>query len=180
MGVLMFGGLHEYKGIEYFVRSEPIVRCAVPGVKFLLAGYTSEPDYYRGLMKPGQHMEMRLSRQTEEDVRELFNWADALVLPYVRASQSGVLQLGFSFGVPAVVTNTGGLPDVIRHESNGLVVPVKDHAGLAAAIVRILTDIPLRSRMIEQIKKDRETRFNWHGIASETVRLYEEVLAHRR
>lgn len=175
-GVLLFGNVNAWKGIEYLVRSEPLVREAIPQAKFIIAGHTMEQDYYRSLVQPGQNIEMRLSRQSDDDVRALFQWADVLVLPYIEASQSGVLQLGFSFGLPAVVTGVGGLPDVVTHEKNGIVVPPKDPGALAQAIIRLLRDTTMRQEIIKRIAFERETRFNWTHIARQTVDFYRQVI----
>ena len=58
-------------------------------------------------------------------------WADVLALPYIEASQSAVLKQGFSFGVPAVVTRVGGLPDEVRDGENGLMIEPLDPPALA-------------------------------------------------
>lgn len=179
-GILLFGGVNTWKGIEYLIEAEPIIRESVPEAKIIVAGFTQDPDYYRGLVREGQAVEMRLARQSDDDVRALFEWADILVLPYIEASQSGVLQLGFSFGIPSVVTDVGGLPDVICDERNGFVVPPRDPAALARAIVRLLLDVDLRRQIIGAVASERETRFNWDSIARQTLGVYEEVLEESR
>jgi glycosyltransferase involved in cell wall biosynthesis len=175
-GVLFFGGVNAWKGIEYLVECEPFVRYSIPKAKFIIAGFTLDSNYYQNLIRPGQNIEMRLARQTDKDVQALFKWADVLVLPYIEASQSGVLQLGFSFCVPSIVTEVGGLPDVIRHEDNGLIVPPKDPVALARAIVYLMTDIPLRQRIIDKMAIERESRFNWNQIALQTFKAYQEIV----
>lgn len=175
--VLLFGTLDEWKGIEHFIRCEPLVREKVPDVRFVIAGRSNDPQYHRSLPAPGQHVEMRLGFQDDEQVRSIFSSADVLVLPYAEASQSGVLQVGFSFGVPPIVTEVGALTDTVRHEENGLVVKPGDHGELAAAITRLLSDLPLRSRVISEMKKDREIRLNWENIACNTIEFYESVLS---
>lgn len=176
-GVLLFGTIDQWKGVEYLVECESMVREVVPDAKFIVAGNSPNPSHYEGLVKSGQNIVMRLTRQEDAEVSSLFRWADVLVLPYIEASQSGVLQLGNAFGVPPVVTSVGGLPDAIRHGENGLIVPPRNSSALAAAIIELLTNRELRQRIVNNIKQERETRFGWHNIAVKTLQLYEEVLS---
>lgn len=177
--VLLFGSIDEWKGVEYFIQAERSVRKAIPEVKFIIAGSSSDPDYYRSLVGDDQCIELRLKYQTSDEVRGLFTSADLLVLPYIEASQSGVLQLGMAFGIPTVVTSVGGLPDVVRDGYNGLVVPPCDADALAQAIVRLLTDVELRAKIIHNIVKERETTYNWRNIALKTVDFYSHLLKRR-
>jgi glycosyltransferase involved in cell wall biosynthesis len=174
--VLLFGTLDKYKGVEYLIAAEKEIRRRVPDVRIVIAGKSAVPGYYEQLVEAGQSIEIRSSRQSDADVRALFESADVLVLPYIEASQSGVLQVGFAFGVPPVVTSVGALTDVVQHGRNGIVVPPHDSEQLAHAVCRLLTDEVLRDRIINQIVMDRETTFHWGNIANETRRFYETVI----
>lgn len=178
--VLLFGGLDQWKGIEYFVQAEPYIRERLPHVKLCIAGHSSDPDYYRSLVGAMSPIELRLGFQSPEEVRRLFEWADVLALPYIEASQSGVLQIGFAFTVPPVVTSVGGLVDVIRHEHNGLVVPPREPQQLAKAILRLLSDKKLRSSVITTMTDEKTKVYGWHHIANQTMMVYQSVLAASR
>ena len=66
--------------------------------------------------------------------------ADVVVLPYTKTYQSGVLLAAYAAGRPVVVTDTGGLSEVVEHGKTGLVVPPRDPESLADAISRLLED----------------------------------------
>ena len=66
--------------------------------------------------------------------------ADVVVLPYISATQSAVVQLAYAHGIPVIVSRVGGLPDVVRPEETGLLVPPNDPVALAAAIGRFFHD----------------------------------------
>ncbi|MFH0880613.1 MAG: glycosyltransferase family 4 protein, partial [Lentisphaerota bacterium] len=174
--ILLFGTIDAWKGVEVLVQAEPLVRSRIPGVKTIIAGCCFNPPYYEKLIGREQSIERRFVRQTDEQVRALFHWADVLVLPYIEASQSAVLQTGLAFGIPPVVTDVGGLPDVIRDEENGLVVRPGRADQLADAIVRMLTDLPLREKVIRNLVRERDKVYNWDRIAVQLMDMYEMVL----
>ena len=170
--VLCFGRIEAYKGIKYLIEAEPLIRRSIPNVKITIAGRCRNPRYYESLVTKQQQIELRLARQNDTEVRKLFMWADVLALPYTDATQSGILQVGFAFGLPSVATDVGGLPDVIKNDQNGLLIPPKNPQALAEAIVKLLTDIDLRRKIISNIVVCRQTTYNWDTIAKKTVEIY--------
>jgi len=174
--ILFFGTIDKWKGVEYLVKAVPIVFKELPDASLKVAGRPSNKEYYASLLDGLNNVESLLYRQSDSEVESLFSWADILVLPYIEASQSGVLQLGISYGLPVVVTNVGGLPDVIRNEVTGLIVEAENQEELANAIIRLLVDIELRERIIKNICIERDSRFSWNTIADKTHRLYQELI----
>jgi len=101
-------------------------------------------------------------------VPRYFSAADVVVQPYVSATQSGVAQIAFQFDRPLIVTDVGGLAEIVPHERAGLVVPPEDPEALAAAIVRFF-----RERMAEPLTagvRAEKPRYSWD-------RLYEALEA---
>lgn len=174
--VLFFGFLQRNKGLEYLVDAVEILRPKFPRLSVIVAGAASDPDYYQELLGNVSGLSLRLGHQSSEAVAELFGWADAIALPYIEASQSGVFQVATSFGVPAVATRVGGFCDVIRHRANGLLVPPQDADSLADAVDELLTDTDLRTRVISNLESDRAGRFSWDVIAGETLRVYRQAI----
>jgi len=174
--VLFFGNMNKYKGIEYLIKAEPLIRKKMPGVTIRIEGNAEQANYYRGLLPAESRIEMRTERVDDKRVAELFQRADVIVLPYVEASQSGVLQLALAFAVPPVVTQVGGLPDVVTHGVSGLVVPPYSESALAAAIVELLSNIDLRRRVIVEQQIARDGEFSWKQIGLRTLDLYTTVL----
>lgn len=175
--ILFFGFLDKYKGLEFLIDAEAILRSSLPGMSMVVAGATARPAYYRALVGGASHVSLRLGYQDRDSVERLFRWADIVVLPYIEASQSGVLQLAVAFGVPPVATTVGGFPDVIRDRVNGLLVAPRDARSLAAAIHELLTDSGLRVEIIKNLQSDRENRFSWARISSQTLQIYGDVIS---
>ncbi len=101
---------------------------------------------------------------TNEAIGPYFDLADVVVLPYISATQSGVVQLAFGFGKPVITTRVGGLQEVVRDGYNGLVVPPQNEEALAEAIVRYLSE-DLGPQMSERIIHDRDAgSFSWQDL----------------
>jgi glycosyltransferase involved in cell wall biosynthesis len=82
-------------------------------------------------------VELRDGFVSNEEAALLFSAADAAVLPYRSATQSGVVQLAFAYGTPVIATAVGGLPEAVSDGVDGLLCPPDDPQALAAAISRL-------------------------------------------
>jgi glycosyltransferase involved in cell wall biosynthesis len=117
-----------------------------------------------------------MGHQDDASVEQLFRWADVIVLPYIEASQSGVLQVATAFAIPPVATRVGGLTDVIADHVNGLLVTPRDPRSLAAGLQELLTNSSLRARVIANVQADRGNRFSWSTIGIRTLGIYRQVI----
>jgi glycosyltransferase involved in cell wall biosynthesis len=136
--VLFFGRIWPYKGLEYLIEAEPAISRRVPDVKIVIAGAGEGLARYRRLMRNPERFELHDHGVSRQQRDELFRRASVVVLPYVDASTSAVLPIAYAHRKPVVVTSVGGLPDPVEHGRTGLVVPPRDPAALADALVRLL------------------------------------------
>ncbi len=136
--ILFFGFIRDYKGLDLLLRAMADERIKQRGIKLIVAGeYYGSKEKYESLIKE-LGIEDRLVLRTDfipnEEVKYFFSAADLAVQPYKSATQSGISQLCYHFEKPMVVTNVGGLPEIVRHEAGGYVVPV-EVAAIADAII---------------------------------------------
>lgn len=89
-----------------------------------------------------------------EALYTLFGDHDLFVLPSYNEGIPAVLYEAGAFGLPVITTPVGAIPDLIRHETNGLLVPAGDVDALTAAMARLVNDPPLRTRLGEQLRHD--------------------------
>ena len=82
-----------------------------------------------------------------------------MVLPYESATQSGIVQIAYGFRKPVIVTDVGGLPEVVEDDVTGMIVPPFDDDALADAICKYF-DEGRKDRYIKGIR-EREYRFSW-------------------
>lgn len=149
---LLFGTLTEYKGLPTLIAAlAAIPPSARPGV--VVAGFPAadvDPRRWRQLATAhglDAWLRWELTYIPSPQVAGLFRAVDFVVLPYWEASQSGVAHLALTFSRPVIATTTGGLPEVIHSEENGLLVPPRDAAALAGALERMTTSAALLQRL---------------------------------
>jgi glycosyltransferase involved in cell wall biosynthesis len=170
--ILFFGRIWEYKGLEYLIRAEPLISARVPEVRILIAGQGEDFSRYARMMTHPERFEVHNEYIPEEQAVEYFRRASVVALPYIEASQSGVIPFAYSAGKPVVATKVGGLPEMVEHDQTGFLVAPRDVTGLAESITRLLLDAPLRHRMGANAKRKIETECSPSTIAQRTMQVY--------
>lgn len=157
--LLFFGFVRGYKGLHVLLEALPAVVEALPDVRLVVAGefYDDTAPYRAQIARHGldDHVLLHDRYVASADVPAYFGAADLIVQPYVSATQSGVAQIAFHFERPVVVTDVGGLAEVVPHERAGFVVPPEDPAALAAAVVRFFRE-DWRERLTEGVRRQRQ------------------------
>lgn len=125
--VLFFGFIRAYKGLDILLEAFADARVAALPIKLLIAGeFYEDAAPYEALIKK-HNLESRLVRATDfipnERVADYFSAADLVIQPYKNATQSGVSQVAYHFGRPMLVTDVGGLAELIPAGVVGYVVP---------------------------------------------------------
>lgn len=145
--ILFFGRIWPYKGLDQLILAEPAIAAAVPQVRIVVAGEGQDWSEYAPLVTDPDRYDVRNRYVSDEERHELFLGADVVVLPYVDATQSGVVTLAQRYARPVVASAVGGLVEQVDHDRSGLLVPPGDPGALAAALVTMLTDVDLRNRL---------------------------------
>ncbi len=114
-----------------------------------------------------------------DDLPHLLGAMDIVVLPSRREAISLALLEACSLGCAIVASRTGGIPEVIEHERNGLLCPTGDHEALAAALARLAADPALRARLGQAARATFLSRFSAQRMLDETERLYRRTLEAR-
>ena len=161
--LLFFGLVRKYKGLHVLLESLPRVIETLPTARLVVAGeFYEEEAAYRALIRQygiEKHVHFHAEYIPTNDVARYFSAADVVVQPYVTATQSGVAQIAFQFDRPAIITDVGGLAEVVPHEKAGLVVPPEDPVALADAIVRFFTD-EMSVSLTEGVRREKE-KYSW-------------------
>jgi glycosyltransferase involved in cell wall biosynthesis len=163
--ILFFGSIWEYKGLRYLMEAEPLLAEALGGFTITIAGRGEDLAKYRPYMSDPDRYEIINEFVPDRAVAPLFQQASIVVLPYIDASQSGVVPLAFAFGKPVVATGVGSVPEMIDHGVDGLIVEPRDSRALAAAIISILGNPALKRRMSENARRKAETELSWSRVA---------------
>lgn len=172
--VLLFGRMYPYKGLDTLLQSLKILERRGRPVRLILAGSGDLTPYRARLASLDQPLiENRFIK--DQEVISYFQQAEAVVLPYKEASQSGIIPIAFPAGVPVIATRVGALPEILQHEKNALLVEPDQPLQLADAIERVLQDPILRATLIQGGKTTAETRLAWPAIARQYRHIYESV-----
>jgi glycosyltransferase involved in cell wall biosynthesis len=175
--ILFFGRIWEYKGLEYLIKAEPLIGARVPNVRIMIAGRGEDFSRYAAMMVHPDRFIIHNEYIPEERAAEYFRSASVVVLPYIEASQSGVIPLAYSAAKPVVATRVGGLPEMVEDGSTGYLVAPRDSAQLAEAITRLLLDKPLRRQMGANGKRKIEAECSPRLVAQKTLDVYRRAIA---
>ena len=174
--ILFFGSIWKYKGLEYLIKAEPLITKEVPDAKIIIAGTGEDFKKYEKMMINRDNFVVHNYRIPYKEGAELLQRCSVVVLPYIDASQSGVIPTAYGFKKPVVVTNVGSIPEIVDDGITGFIVPPKNPEALADAIVKLLKDNNLRKQMGENAYKKLKTDLSWDKIAEKTIRVYKKAI----
>lgn len=170
--ILFFGRIWKYKGLDYFIKAANILTKKGSRYKYVIAGIGENLQPYQELIDDPGSFEIHNYRIPLEDAGIFFQRACIIVLPYIDASQSGVIPVAFAYARPVVVTEVGSLSEVVDDSVEGYIVPPCDEIKLAEAIEKLMKDPGLRKTMGENAQKKAGTYLSWNRIASLTMETY--------
>ena len=177
--ILFFGRIWEYKGLEYLIQAEPKVTAAFPDARFVIAGKGDDFDRYRRMMVHPDRFEVNNDWISDQARDEMFAASSIVVLPYIEASQSGVIPIAYSYEKPVIATRIGGLPDMVDHQKTGLLVPPRNADALADAIIELLRFPETRAEMGRAGKVKLEQECHPKIVAKATLEVYRHAIADR-
>ena len=140
------------------------------------AGRGEAFDRYRRLMAHPERFTVYNDYIPDETRTELFQRASVVALPYVEATQSGVIPVAYTFAKPVVATSVGSLPSMVEHGRTGYLVPPRDERALADAIVRLLLDPALRRQMGANARRKLDAECGVETVARQTLAVYRRAL----
>jgi len=174
--ILFFGAVRRNKGLEYLLKAEPIIRKSLKDFKIIIAGKCDEWHRYQKFITDDAQVTAINNYIPNEELPKYFNEASIVVLPYISATQSGIVPLAFTFGKPVIATSVGAIPEIVENGKTGILVEPRNEKALAYAIIKLLLDDDLREKMSRNAIKCCNERLSWDSIARKTVKIYDEVI----
>lgn len=166
------------KGLAEFVEAARRLHAEGRAIDFLLAG---DPDDGNPAAVPEQTIRGWVAEGLVqwlghvEDMPGLYRSVDAVVLPsYREGLPKGLIEAG-ACGLPLVTTDVPGCREVVTDGEDGLLVPVRDAAALAAAIARLHDDAALAARLGHAARAKAKARFDESLVVARTIAVYEEL-----
>lgn len=163
--LLFFGFIRKYKGLDILLRAFADKRIQEAGIKLIIAGeYYDKPEEYQAIIKE-HNLESALVQANEfipdSEVSTYFSAADMVVQTYKTATQSGVTQIAYYYHNPMLVTDVGGLAELVPHNKVGYVTST-DIKEIADAILDFYEN-KRESEFVDNIKTER-LRFTWDSM----------------
>jgi len=188
--ILFFGNIAPYKGLEYLLDAFEKVVAAGGDYRLIVAGREKEgckayvQEIRRSLDRPAirERAIQRIEFVPDDDIELYFKAADVSVLPYTHIFQSGVLFLGYAFGLPVIAADVGSLREDIVEGETGFLFKPRDSVELAVAIEKYFGG-SLYERLDEvrpQIREYASQRNSWEATADATCEAYVRMLSGER
>ncbi len=175
--LLFFGFVRNYKGLDLLLKAFADNRLRDKKLKLIIAGefYESEAPYRKIVRESGLEDDVIFFNRfiNDDEVKLFFSSADLVVQPYKSATQSGVTQIGYQFDVPMLVTDVGGLKEIVPHEKCGYVVK-PDPEEIADSIIDYLEN-NRKSAFTECVKKEKE-KFSWNKMTDSITEVFYRCL----
>lgn len=160
--ILFFGFIRRYKGLDLLLEAMGDERIKKSGIQLIVAGefYDDKESYLQQVKQYGIEENVKLFTEfiPNDEIRYYFSAADLVVQPYRSATQSGITQVAYHFEKPMVVTNVGGLPEVVPDGKTGFVTH-PNPTEIADAILKFYTpgSLPELAKDIAEEKK----KYSW-------------------
>ena len=183
--ILFFGNIAPYKGLEYLITAFQHIRSGSGDYRLIIAGWPKNCEGYWNKIREAiredvqeQRILLRADYIPDDETEVYFKAADVLVLPYRYIYQSGVLFLGYSFGLPVLAANVGSLREEIVEGETGFVFTPEDPIDLARAIETyfasdLYTHLGARR---QEIRDYARRHHSWDVVGQMTMSLYASLL----
>lgn len=174
--LLFFGFIREYKGLDLLLEAMNDSRLREKPVKLIIAGeYYGNQEYYNDLINRfglQDQLVLHTDYIPSDEINNYFCAADLIVQPYKSATQSGVTQIGYHFDKAMLVTDVGGLSEIIADRKSGYVVPPK-----GSAIADAIVDFYKSEREEDFVRETKllKQNFSWSNLTTKIFEIYNEV-----
>jgi D-inositol-3-phosphate glycosyltransferase len=183
--ILFFGNITPYKGLEYLISAFQQVLARCDDYRLIVAGRPKNCERYWTQIKEtmqeqvrGDRLLLRANFIPDEETEIYFKAADVLVLPYRQIYQSGVLFLGYSFGLPVLAADVGSLKDEIVEGKTGFVFRPEDPVNLARVIETYFASDLFKdlARQRPKIRGYATGQHSWEVVGQVTTNIYANLL----
>ena len=179
--ILFFGTLVPSKGVNDLIEAFALLPISCKA-KLVIAGFPSkhiDPEMFKKQAASHQLLDKTifdLRYIPTESIGKLMDLATIVVFPYHSSTQSGAIQVAYTFGRPVIATAVGGLTEVVEDGRTGYLVPPNRPDLIAQKIIQMLGAPETTKEMGVHAKHLAETRFSWQPIASTIREAYDQLL----
>lgn len=164
------------KGADQFVDCIPHVVSFIPEVRFVLVGRGRDPDKLRDRARSLEVSDHFLLAGFRSDIDAVYSMTDISALTSLSEGLSITILESMVRGLPVVATSVGGNPELVRHQTTGLLVPPRDPRAMGESIVRLLADPTLRANLGAAAHELVEQEFRIDLVSQQYESLYRELV----
>ena len=172
--LLFFGLIRKYKGLELLI--DAFSKIDDENLRLIVAGefYENKDKYFKQVKKLGIREKVIFIDNfiPDNEVKYYFGASEVVVQPYLTATQSGVTQIAYHLECPMIVTNVGGLSEIVLDGKTGFVC--NKNADELADKIRKTLEPARRQKFIEEIRKEK-VRFSWNGFVEEVIGMFHSI-----
>ncbi|KRF13307.1 glycosyltransferase family 4 protein [Paenibacillus sp. Soil787] len=175
--ILFAGRLIPRKGIPVLMKATQIVRKSIPSARLYIAGGTGKPGYKQYLRQLASSLRIPVSFKgyvSRSHMPRFYQSGDCFVCPSQGHEAFGLVNVeAMASGIPAIASRNGGIPEIIRHEHNGLLVKnYRSPEAFAKEIIKLAKDPSKAKRLARQARLDVARKFSWRATASKLEKIY--------
>jgi glycosyltransferase involved in cell wall biosynthesis len=170
--ILFFGYVRRYKGLHILLDAMPSILKSVK-LKLLVVGefYDDEQKYRNQIVERGlsENVIVHSDYVPNDRVNMYFSAADVVVLPYISATQSGIVQIAYQFDKPVIATDVGGLSEVVLNGRTGFIVKPEDPKAVVDAVLRFYKE-GLESEFVRNVREEKK-KYSWDNLVQAIEKL---------
>jgi len=171
------GHLRRYKGIDVLLEAARLISAEISEARGIVVGGGEDEGALRDLRGQLGLTDTVDFLGVRPDARRLMGGLDVFVVPSRQEGLPVALLEAMALERAVVATSVGGVPEVVQHEVNGIIVPPEDPGALAASVLGLLRDRDLAQRLGSAASRTVEERFSSARMAEELVQVYRQVLS---
>ena len=169
--IAFFGRINKYKGVDVLLNAFAKVKLHLPNLKLLIAGNGDCTAYGAFFDEHKDALELHVRWIEDDEIASLLVDTDLVIIPYIEATQSGVIPLAYALGKPVVATCVGGIPEQVPSKC-GILIPPNDAEAIANAILTLYSDTQKMSSMGKNALKYAEEELSWDKSAQLLLDFY--------
>ncbi len=174
--LLFFGYVRAYKGLNVLLEALAVVLTRLEVHLLIVGEFYDDDKKYRAQIASlnlQRHVTVHSDYVSNDLVGKYFSACDAVILPYLSATQSGIAQIAYNFDKPVIATDVGGLAEVVLDGQTGIIVPPNNPQALADAIVRFYAE-QREEEFIARIVQEKR-KYSWDAMVSTIEELADDA-----
>jgi len=175
---LFVGRLTTQKGLTYLLHAIPLVKRALPDVKFLVVGEGPEEEPLKreaARLGISSHI-VFVGKVSHESIAEIYSIADVFVLPSLSESFSNVMLEAMAMQCPSIITKVGVASEILEDHKTAVLIEPRESEELASKIVELLTDRALANDLGFEARELVRKNYSWESIVKQSLSLYEKAI----